>query len=238
MQQQEEETKSFMSGGINGGSVQSQQVLSLMSQVFIGSIFYEVSEAQLRDAFSPFGIINVVNLNLDPVTGKHKGFAFIWFELAEAAQLSIEQMNGANMWGRPIKVGRPTQAQPYLKTIEEAVYDSKRSTCIYVAGIQPVSFDVLSPSRISYFIRYIRRKSTDEYYEKSIKTLRYGNFLILFVDRSFFSDFNEENFNANESRSSSFNLFDKLSVIASFRTWTTLTSAIYFRLLEKSKRCN
>ncbi|CBY24134.1 unnamed protein product [Oikopleura dioica] len=137
MQQQEEETKSFMSGGINGGSVQSQQVLSLMSQVFIGSIFYEVSEVQLRDAFSPFGIINVVNLNLDPVTGKHKGFAFIWFELAEAAQLAIEQMNGANMWGRPIKVGRPTQAQPYLKTIEEAVYDSKRSTCIYVAGIQP-----------------------------------------------------------------------------------------------------
>ena len=67
------------------------------------------------------------------------GFAFIWFELAEAAQLAIEQMNGANMWGRPIKVGRPTQAQPYLKTIDEAVYDSKRSTCIYVSGIQPVS---------------------------------------------------------------------------------------------------
>ena len=58
--------------------------------VFIGSIFYEVTEQQLRDAFSPFGPIKVVNLNLDPMTGKHKGFAFIWFDIPEAAQLAIE----------------------------------------------------------------------------------------------------------------------------------------------------
>ena len=31
--------------------------MSLMSQVFIGSIFYEVTEGQLRDAFSPYGQI-------------------------------------------------------------------------------------------------------------------------------------------------------------------------------------
>jgi len=61
-----------------------------MSQVFIGSIFYEVTEAQLREAFSPYGQIKVVNLNLDPMTGKHKGFAFIWYDIPEAAQLAIE----------------------------------------------------------------------------------------------------------------------------------------------------
>ena len=64
-----------------------------MSQVFIGSIFYEVTEQQLRDAFSPFGQIKVVNLNLDPMTGKHKGFAFIWFDIPEAAQLAIEAVS-------------------------------------------------------------------------------------------------------------------------------------------------
>lgn len=32
----------------------------------------------------------VVNLNLDPMTGKHKGFAFIWYDIPEAAQLAIE----------------------------------------------------------------------------------------------------------------------------------------------------
>ena len=54
MEQQELETKQFMVQG-SGGSAQSQQVMSLMSQVFIGSIFYEVTETQLRDAFSPYG---------------------------------------------------------------------------------------------------------------------------------------------------------------------------------------
>ena len=63
-----------------------------MTQVFIGSIFYEVDERQLRQAFEPFGIIKVVNLNLDPMTGKHKGFAFIWFDVPEAAQAAIEQV--------------------------------------------------------------------------------------------------------------------------------------------------
>ena len=90
MERQELQTKQFMQGGLGNGSAQSQQVMSLMSQVFIGSIFYEVTESQLRDAFSPYGQIKVVNLNLDPMTGKHKGFAFIWYDIPEAAQLAIE----------------------------------------------------------------------------------------------------------------------------------------------------
>lgn len=138
MEQQELQTKQFMAGGLNNGSAQSQQVMSLMSQVFIGSIFYEVTETQLREAFSPFGQIKVVNLNLDPMTGKHKGFAFIWFDIPEAAQLAIEAMNGASMWGRPIKVGRPTQAQPYQKTIDSTINDTKKNTCLYVSNIHPV----------------------------------------------------------------------------------------------------
>ena len=56
-------------------------------------------------------------------------------------------MNSASMWGRPIKVGRPTQAQPYLKTIDSTVIDSKKSSCIYVASIHPVSnLDLYFPS--------------------------------------------------------------------------------------------
>ena len=89
---------SYHLGGITNGSAQSQQVMSLMSQVFIGSIFYEVTEQQLRDAFAPFGQIKVVNLNLDPMTGKHKGFAFIWFDIPEAAQLAIEAVSFFVKW--------------------------------------------------------------------------------------------------------------------------------------------
>ena len=42
------------------------------------------------------------------VSQKHKGFAFVEYEMPEAAQLALEQMNGVIISGRNIKVGRPS----------------------------------------------------------------------------------------------------------------------------------
>lgn len=39
-------------------------------------------------------------MSWDPVTQKHKGFAFVEYEIPEAAQLSLEQMNGVMLGGR------------------------------------------------------------------------------------------------------------------------------------------
>ncbi len=44
-------------------------------------------------------------MSWDPITQKHKGFAFVEYELPEAAQLALEQMNGVVIGGRNIKVG-------------------------------------------------------------------------------------------------------------------------------------
>jgi poly(U)-binding-splicing factor PUF60 len=45
-------------------------------------------------------------MSWDPITQKHKGFAFVEYELPEAAQLALEQMNGVVIGGRNIKVKR------------------------------------------------------------------------------------------------------------------------------------
>ena len=58
----------------------------------------------LKQAFQPFGPVKSVSLTFDPVTNRHKGFAFLEYETPEAAQLSIEQMNGVILGGRNIKV--------------------------------------------------------------------------------------------------------------------------------------
>lgn len=39
-------------------------------------------------------------MSWDSVTQKHKGFAFVEYEIPEAAQLSLEQMNGVMLGGR------------------------------------------------------------------------------------------------------------------------------------------
>lgn len=70
----------------------------------MGSISFELKEDTIRQAFLPFGPIKSINMSWDPVTQKHKGFAFVEYDLPEAAQLSLEQMNGVMLGGRNIKV--------------------------------------------------------------------------------------------------------------------------------------
>ncbi len=71
----------------------------------MGSINFELGEESVRQAFTPFGTIKAVNMSWDSATMKHKGYAFVEYETAEAAQLALEQMNGVIMGGRNIKVG-------------------------------------------------------------------------------------------------------------------------------------
>lgn len=116
-------------------NLMKQQALVYMCRVYIGSVYYEVREQHLRRAFSPFGPIKLVNMSLDPLTGKHKGFAFVEFELPEASQLAIEQMNGVLLCGRAIKIGRPTNMPQSMPIVESIVRESQKSSRIYVSCI-------------------------------------------------------------------------------------------------------
>lgn len=80
------------------------QLHTLFHSVYVGSISFELKEDTIRAAFLPFGPIKSINLSWDPITQKHKGFAFVEYEIPEGAQLALEQMNGAMMGGRNIKV--------------------------------------------------------------------------------------------------------------------------------------
>ncbi|KAK0047755.1 poly(U)-binding-splicing factor PUF60-like isoform X2 [Biomphalaria pfeifferi] len=105
--------------------------------IYVGSINFEIKEDTIKQAFLPFGPVKSVNLSWDPITNKHKGFAFIEYEVPEAAQLALEQMNGVMIGGRNIKVGRPSnmpQAQPI---IEQLGQEAKNYNRIYITSIHP-----------------------------------------------------------------------------------------------------
>lgn len=118
-------------------SLQRHQALVLMCRVYVGSISFELKEDMVRSAFSPFGPIKSINMSWDPVTQKHKGFAFVEYELPEAAQLALEQMNGIMMGGRNIKVGRPSNMPQAAPIIEQIMVEARSFNRIYIAGIHP-----------------------------------------------------------------------------------------------------
>uniref|UniRef100_A0A8C3VFH6 Peptidylprolyl isomerase E n=1 Tax=Catharus ustulatus TaxID=91951 RepID=A0A8C3VFH6_CATUS len=64
----------------------------------------EVDEKVLHAAFIPFGDITDIQIPLDYETEKHRGFAFVEFELAEDAAAAIDNMNESELFGRTIRV--------------------------------------------------------------------------------------------------------------------------------------
>ncbi|XP_076841004.1 poly(U)-binding-splicing factor PUF60-B isoform X2 [Brachyhypopomus gauderio] len=118
-------------------AAQRQRALAIMCRVYVGSIYYELGEDTIRQAFAPFGPIKSIDMSWDSVTMKHKGFAFVEYEVPEAAQLALEQMNSVMLGGRNIKVGRPGnigQAQPIIDQLAE---EARAYNRIYVASVHP-----------------------------------------------------------------------------------------------------
>ena len=116
-------------------SLQRHQAVVLMCRVYVGSINFEVKEDTIRQSFLPFGPIRSISMSWDPITQKHKGFAFVEYEMPEAAQLSLEQMNGVIIGGRNIKVGRPSNMPQAQIVIDDITREAKDFNRIYIASI-------------------------------------------------------------------------------------------------------
>lgn len=72
--------------------------------IYIGALAEEVTEKLLNDAFIPFGDIVDIQMPVDYESQKHRGFAFIEYEMAEDAAAAIDNMNDSELCGRTIRV--------------------------------------------------------------------------------------------------------------------------------------
>ncbi|KAB0798638.1 hypothetical protein PPYR_09631 [Photinus pyralis] len=78
-------------------------------RLYVGSLHFNITEEMLRGIFEPFGKIDNIQLIMDPETGRSKGYGFITFHNCEDAKKALEQLNGFELAGRPMKVGNVTE---------------------------------------------------------------------------------------------------------------------------------
>mmetsp|Transcript_66478 Transcript_66478/g.110545 ORF Transcript_66478/g.110545 Transcript_66478/m.110545 type:complete len:120 (-) Transcript_66478:87-446(-) len=72
--------------------------------LYVGGLEESVTEDLLRAAFVPFGEIIDVNMPLDTSSQKHRGFAFVQFDERGDASDAMDNMNGAELYGRVLRV--------------------------------------------------------------------------------------------------------------------------------------
>uniref|UniRef100_A0A8D2CSM1 RNA binding motif protein 39 n=1 Tax=Sciurus vulgaris TaxID=55149 RepID=A0A8D2CSM1_SCIVU len=78
-------------------------------RLYVGSLHFNITEDKLRGIFEPFGRIESIQLMMDSETGHSKGYGFITFSDSECAKKALEQLNGFELAGRPMKVGHVTE---------------------------------------------------------------------------------------------------------------------------------
>lgn len=79
------------------------------TRLCVGSLHFNITEDMLRGIFEPFGKIENIVLMKDSDTGRSKGYGFITFSDAECARRALEQLNGFELAGRPMRVGHVTE---------------------------------------------------------------------------------------------------------------------------------
>ena len=77
--------------------------------LYIGNLAYDVTENDLRNAFSQFGEVSSVKIITDKFSGRNKGFGFVEMPDNSEADQAIKALNGKVLNGRSIKVN---QAEP------------------------------------------------------------------------------------------------------------------------------
>ena len=73
-------------------------------KIYAGNLSYEVTEEDLRQAFTAFGAVESVALIKDRSTGQSKGFGFVEMPSKEEGQAAITGMNGKELKGRTLNV--------------------------------------------------------------------------------------------------------------------------------------
>lgn len=74
------------------------------TRLFVGNLSFDVSDADLRQAFSEAGSCASASIVRDRMTGKSRGFGFVEMTTEEEARRAVSTLNGRDLQGRAMNV--------------------------------------------------------------------------------------------------------------------------------------
>lgn len=81
-------------------------------KLYLGNLPFAAEDQDIRDAFKDYGTIEDLFIPLDRETNRPRGFAFITLADDELARKAIEEMDGADLMGRNLRVNEAEERRP------------------------------------------------------------------------------------------------------------------------------
>jgi RNA recognition motif-containing protein len=72
--------------------------------IFVSNLGFNVQNEDLKKHFSKYGEVASINIVIDKVTNRSRGFAFVDMKDSQAAEKAIRELNGLTLDNRTIKV--------------------------------------------------------------------------------------------------------------------------------------
>ncbi|CAI0378487.1 unnamed protein product [Linum tenue] len=99
------------------GSMMNSSRFMSTNKLFIGGLSYSTDDQSLKQAFDAYGEVVEARVITDRDTGRSRGFGFVNFTEAEAANSAMSAMDGQELQGRNIRVSlaneRPSAPRAY-----------------------------------------------------------------------------------------------------------------------------
>ena len=86
-------------------------------KVFAGGLPQEATESDIKEYFSTFGGVTSVNLKMDPVTGRSRGFAFVVFDSEDTLSGVLGQEHAIK--GKKVAVKKAASKQGKVRKIKK-----------------------------------------------------------------------------------------------------------------------
>lgn len=74
--------------------------------IYIGNLSYDVTEEELKKVFEDYGEVTRVTLPRDAEADRIRGFGFVELTSNENEEYAIEELDGAEWFGRRLRVNK------------------------------------------------------------------------------------------------------------------------------------